>query len=110
MQSLFKNLAFAFSFALLVWLGYIVFFKEDSAVVNEEATSQAIVEGKEFLSKLQELRELKLDDSLFSDPRFRSLTDHRQTLLDEPYGRENPFEPTPAVEALRVNSAEAAKK
>ena len=56
MQSLFKNLAFAFSFALLVWLGYIVFFKEDSAVVSEEATSQAIVEGKEFLSKLQELR------------------------------------------------------
>lgn len=92
MQSLIKNVLFAFSFALLAWLGYMVFFQKDSAVTSETA-SAASIEGAAFLAKLQELKEIQIDQSFFTDARFRSLVDNRQDVAPESYGRENPFAP-----------------
>lgn len=49
--------------------------------------------GRELLSLLLELKALELNESLFSDPAFRSLRDMSQELAPQPAGRTNPFAP-----------------
>jgi hypothetical protein len=48
---------------------------------------------EELLRLLSELRTLDFDDTIFSDPRFRSLTDFSQEIRPQPVGRKNPFLP-----------------
>lgn len=95
MKSVIKNLAFVLGFALILWFGYMYFFSGSDDILEESSTqNQAVIEGQEFLARIQELRELELDDSVFADLRFRTLIDYRQPLIPEPYGRTNPFEST----------------
>lgn len=95
MKSVIKNLAFVLGFALILWFGYMYFFAGSDDILEESGgQNQAVIEGQEFLTRLQELRELELDDTVFADLRFRTLIDYRQPLTPEPYGRSNPFEPT----------------
>ena len=96
MQSLFKNLAFAFSLALLLWLGYIVFFQNSDSAVVSTASNEATVAASAFVAKLAELKEIKLDadSAILSDPRFQSLIDQHQNVDPQPFGRPNPFEST----------------
>lgn len=49
--------------------------------------------GKDLLVILADLRTLKLDDSIFTDPSFRALKNFRVELTPEPVGRDNPFAP-----------------
>jgi len=93
MQSLLKNLAFAFSLALLVWLGYLVFVKEDVDAVSSSVASDAAIESAQFIAKLDELKEIRLSENsqVLSDTRFLSLIDQRQPIEPKPYGRKNPF-------------------
>lgn len=96
MSGLLKNLFFALGLALILWLGYVVFIQEDSPSLSAEnslVTSQAVRDSQEFLATLQQLRTIEIDESFFSSPEFSSLVDHRQDIVDEPYGRENPFVP-----------------
>jgi len=46
-----------------------------------------------FLRQLQEIRRIEMDTSIFSDSRFLSLRNFRLELVDEPTGRDNPFQP-----------------
>jgi hypothetical protein len=50
------------------------------------------VEG-DLLSSLQELRKLKLDDSIFSGSVWASFADFGQTIPPQQAGRPNPFAP-----------------
>lgn len=54
-------------------------------------TSTAV--DSDLLSALSELRRLKLDDSIFSNPSWSTLHDFSQTLSPLPSGRPNPFAP-----------------
>ena len=98
MQSLIKNLAFAFSLALLVWLGYIVFFQTGDSVVTSAASAQVAADSAAFLTKLEELKQIHLKEhsAVLLDPRFQSLIDQRQVVESKPYGRPDPFVPTTA--------------
>ena len=49
--------------------------------------------GAEVLSALNQLRTLKLDNSIFKDKTFMSLKDFSKPLNSEPVGRVNPFSP-----------------
>lgn len=97
MSSLLKNLLFALGLALIVWLGYLTFFKNSNDALvssNGAVASEAVRETQEFLSKLQQLRALEhIKKPIFEDQRFRSLVDFRQHIEEEPTGRENPFAP-----------------
>ena len=95
MASLLKNLAFALALAVLVWLGYIVFVQEDQSVLTSEAANEAAIESAQFIAKLDDLKEIHLEDNsgVLRDPRFLSLVDNRQPILEKPYGRKNPFVP-----------------
>ena len=100
MQSILKNILFAFSFAILVWLGYIVFFTGNDAALTS-STSQAAVEGAAFLAKLKDLEAIKLDNHFFTDPRFQSFVDNRQDVTQTPYGRPDPFAPLKSLQTVK---------
>lgn len=94
MSPLIKNLGLAFILALVLWLGYILFLKNDTPVVSEDPTlTEAIRDGQEFLVRIQELDQMQLDGAILRDARFGSLTDFTLAPTSEEVGRENPFAP-----------------
>lgn len=101
MSGLIKNLLFALGLALILWLGYAVFFaddEEDLAVENTSLTSAAARDTQDFLVLFNQLKEIELEQTLFNDPAFNSLIDYRQPIESEPVGRVNPFEPVESAE------------
>ena len=98
MKSLIKNGLFIISLALIVWLGYVVFYKDSGVpVLNETAQSDARVSQEEFLAKLKDLQNLHLKPEFFKDKNFTSLTDYTVQTVDEEAGRKNPFAPVPGL-------------
>ena len=93
MSSIIKNILFFVTFAVIVWFGYIIFFKDSGTGIDAQVTSQAVLEQQNFLIELKQLRDLQLKSDLFSDPEFISLTDQRVDVVDEPAGRADPFAP-----------------
>ena len=55
--------------------------------------------GSAELSLLNQVRSLKIDTALFTDPAFRSLVDFSVAITPENVGRPNPFAPLPGVAA-----------
>lgn len=62
----------------------------DAAAPSGAGNSQ---KGREILALLAELKSVRLDESIFSDPMFQSLLDTSVELNPEPKGRPNPFAP-----------------
>ena len=96
MSSLLKNILFAVGLAAILWLGYKLFFAADEAqlsTLNANVLSQASRDTQEFLRMLQQLRDIKLNQELFDDARFQTFVNHRQAIVPEPVGRQNPFAP-----------------
>lgn len=73
---------------------YFAFFRsapsEDLLVSDSDQVSET---SKELLATLANLKTIKLDDSIFSDPVFLSLTNFGVQLPPENVGRRNPFAP-----------------
>ena len=63
--------------------------------LSSSADSGAASVSKELLVTLTNLRTIRLDDSIFSDPSFISLADYGVTIPPQPVGRRNPFAPLP---------------
>ncbi len=100
MKSLIKNGIFVISLALIVWLGYTVFYKDGGApVLNETAQNEARISQEEFLAKLKDLQSLHLKPEFFKDKNFASLVDYTVSVVDEDAGRKNPFAPVPGLSA-----------
>lgn len=67
-------------------------------------------EDTAFVTKLNSLKSIKIDTSLFSDKSFMLLVDNDVLLDQAPYGRVNPFSPlsnynvvsTPATQGITV--------
>lgn len=98
MSPLFKNILFTLVLAAVAWFGYRFFFVGDETALEAESIgsfSEGAQETQAFLRMLQQLKNISLDGALFEDERFRSLIDHRQEIVEEPSGRENPFAPVP---------------
>ncbi len=110
MKNLRKILLFVFIFAILV-VGYMFFSKKDT---NQPAASGTLGSttgvanvsgsagrtgvgsdiGREFLTSLLNLKNITLDDSLFTEPSFTSLQDFSTTVAaTSAQGRPNPFAP-----------------
>jgi hypothetical protein len=97
MSNLLKNLLFALGLSVLLWVGYMVFLRGDgdellapsSTVVSPEAE----IETQKLLATIQKIKSYKVDGAFFQDERFKSLRDFRTTLVEEPFGRSNPFAP-----------------
>lgn len=60
--------------------------------VTAPAPADAIL-GRELLTALGQLRDIKIDTSIFDDPVFQILSDFSVEIADQPVGRRNPFSP-----------------
>jgi len=91
----YQNIFVIVGLIILAFIGYSFFFTgKDVAPLTAESVdpSQSAVE-QELIGLLLELRSIQLDESLFSDRRFKNLKDFNQDIVSEPVGRTNPFAP-----------------
>jgi len=73
-------------------MGYYLFIQNGSiALDNNAVDNQVAVETGQFLQKLNELKLIKLDGTIFADPRFISLIDSSVPVVPVEQGRVNPF-------------------
>ncbi|MDP6387839.1 MAG: hypothetical protein QGG63_00980 [Candidatus Pacebacteria bacterium] len=81
--------------AIVAGAAYTILFseKESALLVAERPEDSVSTQESDLLTLLLDLRSVKLDESVFSDPVFKSLVDFGQELVSEPVGRENPFAP-----------------
>jgi len=101
-----KNIIIFGVAAIILILAYFLFFKPapeqanlttttttgDATVANVETSNTTI--GADFLNTLLSVKNINLDDSIFSDPSFASLHDSSIVLVpDTTQGRPNPFLP-----------------
>ncbi len=96
MTPLLKNLLIALGFAVLLWVAYRFFFSEDETLLvpgQDAAIVAASGESQKLIQSIRQLQSIELNASIFRDARFRALVDHRQELVEEPVGRQNPLAP-----------------
>lgn len=91
----YKTLILIVAIVIIAGVAYTILFGggDDALLTAESPGNTASAEESNLLTLLLDLREVKLDESIFSDPVFRSLEDFSQDLVSEPVGRENPFAP-----------------
>ena len=76
---------------LLGLFGYNIFFV-DSGIPPEPADlSNTDIAGQDILSLVEKLKEINIDQSIFSSPLINNLVDIEVPLYPESQGRVNPF-------------------
>ncbi len=101
-----KNIIIFGGIFILLVAGYVIFFGKKTSTPALQTTSGIPTTassaspvgsagvGKEFLDTLLNIRNIKLDASIFSNPAFISLNDFDLSLIQEQNpGRKNPFLP-----------------
>ena len=96
MSPLIKNLLLGTLLAVTLGAGYWFFLRDGSgpAITTKGGGnfgSEAAFETREFRNLLDELEDIELGSSLFTNPNFTSLQDYSQPINERPYGRPNPF-------------------
>ena len=103
MSPLLKNLLIILVLGSIVLLGVFIYLNQEKLedlpggkllTKNKVASSDALLEAKNFQERYDVFeKSVKLDDSLFTDERFRSLVDFRQPIIETAIGRANPYVP-----------------
>lgn len=88
-----------------LYFAYTFFFKDNSAAITTIGPSGAGGEiGGDILPTLLEIKDIRLDQSIFADPVFKSLQSFSVELPKEESGRPNPFSSVGQVSANVVNT------
>jgi hypothetical protein len=75
---------------------YVMYFSGGSSATLSSSSSVSTA-SQNILVTLQDLNTIKLDDSIFTNPVFLSLTDFGVTIPLENVGRSDPFAPLAGV-------------
>ena len=81
---------------------------ENSILETETIGGADSARERELLGTLAELRAIRLDGQIFSNPAFTSLRDFGQEIISEPIGRDNPFAPLGSTSGDDVDTQEGA--
>lgn len=95
MTSLLKNILILLAIVLTGAVGYYLYINNGSSASDDNTASvdnSLAADTAGFLTTLNELKQIQLDGSIFSDPRFISLVSYTQPVAAEPIGRSNPFD------------------
>jgi hypothetical protein len=88
--------------ALLLILGIVLvvfgvyYFVSQSSIAGDSVDVQneeLVRRSEKIVSDIATLDSIRIDDEIFTDPRFMSLTDTRVSLVEVATGRSNPFAP-----------------
>ena len=94
MSSRLQNLIVFLGLIIIAALGYYLYSNNRDSVLSlnsDTVNTQVAIESAEFAERLEELKSITLDDSLFTDPRFQSFINYRPPVIEEEVGRANPF-------------------
>lgn len=92
MSSTLQNIVVILGLLLVAGLGYYLYTQYGSSNLNNsEVQAQVSVQSSVFLARLQELQQIKLDDSVFTNPQFQVLKNNSQPIVPRYVGRSNPF-------------------
>ena len=102
MSPLLKNLLIILVLGAIVLLGVFLYLNQEKLAdlpggklltTKEVASNDALLEAENFRERSQVFESVLLDDSLFTDERFKSLIDFRQPIVETDIGRANPYVP-----------------
>jgi hypothetical protein len=109
----YKGIIMAVAVITIAVLAYTVFFRNSSENNLDIALGDIITPeveiNNDLIGLLLELRVLTLDQSLFDDERFKSLSDFSVTLQPQPIGRRNPFLPLGIGEGAHDEAGDSVK-
>jgi hypothetical protein len=90
----YQNLIIIGLIIIAAFFAYSFFFaaKPEAALSSTAPTASNSVD-QDLITLLLQLRAIKLDNSIFTNPVFTSLQDFSQALVPEAVGRTNPFAP-----------------
>ena len=89
-----KLLTLGGAVALVAAFGYFTFFSDGSPQELVSSSDDALSSvSRDLIVTLSNLHTLRLDETLFDDPVFLSLSDFGVTIPPENVGRLNPFAP-----------------
>lgn len=72
---------------------YVSYFSGPSTTATLTQSDSSVALSQNLLVTLQNLHTIKLDNSIFSDPAYQSLTDFGVVIPRQEPGRRNPFAP-----------------
>lgn len=77
----------------LLYGAYTFFFAGSTSSPLTTTTTIDTSADQDLISLLLELKGIRLDNTIFTDPLFATLQDFSRGLVQEPVGRNNPFAP-----------------
>jgi len=94
MMSLFKNLFVILGLLLIAGFGYYLYTTSGSLGLKGSDTNLNVeAESADLIRKVESIKRISIDRSLFNDPRFTSLRSFATQVPVYPVGRFNPFRP-----------------
>lgn len=95
-----KNLPVVIILVLVAAAGVYFYIQRDSTtLVTDVSASESVVASTQiFMQRRAQLEQLAIDNTLFTDPRFRSLRSFTTPVAERPVGRDNPFLPAERAE------------
>ena len=79
---------------IIIFFVYTTYFSQSSSSTDlQVSTSQTSAQDQNFLNLLLQIKNINIDTTLFQNSAFISLQDDTLPILDQPYGRPNPFAP-----------------
>ena len=95
-----KNLPVIIILLVVAAAGIYFYVQRDSAnlVIDVSMSESIIASTQVFMQRRAQLEQLSIDNSLFTDLRFRSLRSFTTPIPERPVGRDNPFLPAESAE------------
>jgi len=85
---------------VLVAVSVYFYYQGTSPLVSSSVSQTSVADqeiGAQVLGLLQQIKSLKVDPSVFSDPGYLTLQDYTVQIPALPVGRPNPFAPLPGL-------------
>ncbi len=93
MSSLIQNILIVGGVLAILGLGYFLYTQNKGLEATDaQLSAQLVVESEDFLRRLNELKAIELDGSIFSDPRFVSLINYSLPIRSDSVGNRRPFD------------------
>jgi len=91
-----------------LFFGYQYFFSapQEGALNVTNVQAAGSEADQELIALLLELKGIRLDNAIFTDTTFQSLTDFSKELVTEPIGRVNPFAPIDASQGKTTGTTQ----
>jgi len=78
----------------------------NSLISSTNARTDTVVNDRELLQLLTDMRKINLEGHIFESPAYTSLQDFSRSIVPEPVGRQDPFAPLPKTEITVTGGGE----